>query len=162
MKSYAIGVVVAGVAAWFGTLDAQAQGINITVTGPTAIYTDTSTIEFTGTVSGYNDYNFRLWVYLNGTVKHDSMTLAYSGSNATYYVYNANTWGMQAGNEIKIRVRVWVTSSIIDQEFVYLTVQQGSQTYLQPTEAPRRTPAGGAGMLYAAVVRSNDDQELVA
>lgn len=161
MKSYAIGVVVAGVAAWFGTQDAQAQGINITVTGPTAIYTDTSTMEFSGTVTGYNDYLFRLWVYLNGTLKHDSGTLCYAGSDATYFVYNAQNWGMQENDEVKFRVRVWQTSTIYDMEYHYVTVQQGGETYLNPGDAPQRHPAGQGGELYAAVLRS-DERELLA
>ena len=162
MKSNAIGVVVAGVAAWFGALEAQAQGINITVTGPSAVYTDTSTIQFDGTVSGYNDYNFRLWVYLNGVQKHDSGTLCYTGTAATYFVYNAQNWAMQANDEVKFRVRVWLTSTIYDMEYLYITVQQsGYYTYLESSDVPAQEPAAYPGPVHTAAVR-NDERELLA
>lgn len=160
MKSYAIGVAVAGVVAWFGTMDAQAQGINITVTGPTAVHANADTIEFSGTVTGYETYQFRVWAYLNGALVHDSMTLCYTGSTATYFFYTPENWGMQGGDELKFKCRVWVNLSTYHLVYHTLTVQS-PQTYLQPSDAPDRQPAGGSGVLYAAVLRS-DEQELLA
>jgi len=160
MKSYAIGVVVAGVAAWYGTQEARAQVITITGIGTTAITTDTTTIQVDAGVSGYNDYYFRAWFYLNGVQKKDSGTLCYAGSVATYYAYNTGAWGMRAGDQMRIRIRVWLTSTIYDMEDHYVTVGQGGMTYLRPADAPDRTPAGAAPALHAAVIRS--EEELLA
>ena len=162
MKSYAIGVVVAGVAAWFGVQEAHAQGISITGIGTTAVTTGTSTIQLDGTVSGYTDYFARVWVYLNGVGKHDSLTYCNSGSSLTYFIYNTQLWGMQAGDELTFRIRVWLTSTIYDMEYHYVTVQEsGYYTQLQPVDGSGRTPAGGHEPLHAAVTRS-DEQELLA
>lgn len=159
MKSIAIGVLVAGVAAWFGARDAQAQGINVTPTGPTAVYTSDWAYHYTATVTNAACYHFRMWVYVNGVQKHDTGSLLINGSNVAYTVNNVQNWNVQEGAEVKFKCRAWTTSS---NSMFADWIKYAQNNYYGLKAAPLDSAPGApapAG-LYAAAIR--DEQEILA
>ncbi len=133
MRRVAAGVVV-GVAVWLGSALAAEAQIDITPTGPTAVYdTDTSST-YTATVYCSKSFYFRLKVYLNGILKHDSTRFIVNSGPVYYFakVVDMTGWGHQAGDTLiyRGRARIWA-SGIFDEEDWVVTVSHET-THLVP------------------------------
>ena len=130
MRRYSTGILAALGALLGSALAAEAQNITITGTHPLAVYHTDSQSTYEATVTWTGAYKFQLKVYLNGVQKYQSTIYNYSSpgptQNISHLVTGMNTWGMQAGNELKYRGKAWTSSTNQSTHDWIITVQQGT------------------------------------
>lgn len=130
---------LAGLAIWLGaTAVAEAQGGNVTTTGPTCIFHNTSTFYVTGTLSGQSSYDYKITIVVNGITRVDHKAFYTTGSTINKG-FNASTWSLAANQPFvtTIDLQPQGTSS----STLSITVTQGI-TYLIPSKLkPSTAPA---------------------
>lgn len=158
MRRYAIGIM-AGIGALLGgALAAEAQGINITGTGPTAVYHTDSQSTYTATVVQTGTFKFQLKIFLAGTQKYGGMVRTFSSPgtlNISELVTGMNNWGMQVGQVLDYRGKAWVTTSNQDTDDWYVTILQGTSKLVPPKDRGP-LPDPNREELYAIVERREE------
>jgi hypothetical protein len=158
MRRIALGIGV-GVGAFLGaSLAAEAQ---ITITGdkPAHVYHSDSQSTYEATVTWTGSYKFQLKVFLNGVQKYQSSVYNYSSPGPTqrisHTVTGMNTWGMQAGQQLDYRGKVWTSPSNQNTHDWYVTVEQGTSKLLPDR---KKLPFGDPNReeLLAEVVRREE------
>ena len=165
MRGKAIGAVGGLLVFLAAAATAEAQ-INVTGTNPTCVKETDSQVLYMGTVINVTGCNFRLWVFQNGTQKFAS-TPEWKNGIAPFTVDeevpDMNTWGLDAGQQIKFKAKVWTTPFVSSTHELFRTVEDvpppPPSSYL-PGQDRGTTPAGVRDELYAAIL--NDDEELLA
>jgi hypothetical protein len=128
---------VAGVAVWLGAALAAEAQIDIKGTKPlSVVYSQTSSTYEAVVTCNYN-FSVNLKVYLNGVMKHQSVTCCFN-SGPTYNfskVVNMTGWGMKAGDTLLYRARAYYSNySDVDDLTVIVS---GSTTRLVPNPLRR-------------------------
>jgi hypothetical protein len=133
--------VVAAMAVWIGgAMSAEAQNIDVTITGPSNIATDTTSMNVTASV---NLSTYMYWV----RVKLNGVTRAYSGFRSgaspaiSYPIASMETWLMDDDDVIEISVKAWNATSN-DTDIDLIDVDPPSYYGMVPSNAtPFRVPA---------------------
>lgn len=130
---------LAAVAIWFGAAAAaEAQGINVTTTGPTLVLHNQTTFVVTGTVTGAPSYNYQITIVVNGITRVDHKPYYGSGGSISKG-FNCSTWGLAAGQSFVTTIDI--TSPGTDSDTLAITVTQGPTTYLPSSPTPSPAPA---------------------
>jgi hypothetical protein len=126
----------AALALWLGSaMVANAQGINVTTTGPTAVACSQNECTATATVSGTSSYLYYVSIRINGVLKYNRSFYG-TGSNISRLVSGMSLWGMQPGDTFETKVSISVYNSALP-----ITVGE-SFTQVQPaTRRPSQVPA---------------------
>lgn len=123
---------VAGVAVWLGAALAAEAQIDIRGTKPlSVVYTQTSST-YEAVVTCNNNFYVTLKVYLNGTMKHQSITYCVN-SGPTYNfskVVSMTGWGMKAGDTLVYRGKAYY--GIYSDTDDWTVIVSGTTTRLVP------------------------------
>lgn len=121
----------AALAIWIGSaMAAEAQGINVTTTGPSLVYHTDTQCTVTGVVTGVSAYYYNVTIKVDGVIKHNFNYMG-SGTNLSRTVTGMGTWAMQPGQAFDTKLTL---NSYGKTHTLSITVSEGLQTRLQPAD----------------------------
>src|SRR5688572_8436004 len=122
--------VITAVLVWFGAATAaQAQGIGIDVSTPSAIDADDVAVTAVGNVTGTTSGLFRVRFYLDGVCRHGSIWYSISGTTVQYSPpAGISSWGLYHGAQLKTEITIKV-SGVLYTDDLTITVAAADGNY---------------------------------
>jgi hypothetical protein len=162
MAKGTIGALTA-VLVWLGAATAAEAQIDVSITGPSRIFNDQTTMQVTATVTGYSSYMYRVKAKINGVTKHDSNNQSQSGSVITWDVPGSQLamqlWPLTTGTVVEISVKAWV-GIVSKTAYSYITIEVPPMTLLPGDLTPSRRPSAVREEAFAWM--SREDYEVLA